>query len=212
MSTKPEQITQETRQLEVERVLQHSALDPFGILGVSRTCTPKEVKIAYRAKSLLIHPDKTAHEQARNAFEKLKKAEAELMDDEKRKSIQAMLSEARRELRAEWQKEVTEGRRSIEGIAEDTPAFESAVMAKYRAIMIDIEWRRRQKLKQRMADEGRAAAKDEEAVNEKRRKREAEKAWEDTRDDRVNSWRNFQAKSKAKSKPKKSKKPKLGAS
>ncbi|KAJ2803541.1 DnaJ sub C member 8 [Coemansia guatemalensis] len=212
MSAKAEQITQEIRQLEVERVLKHSALDPFGILGVSCTCTPKEVKVAYRSKSLLIHPDKTAHEQARNAFEKLKKAEAELMDDEKRKSIQAMLSEARRELRAEWQKDVTEGRRSSDQVSEDSPEFEKAVMAKYRAIMIDIEWRRRQKLKQKMADEGRAAAKEEEAANEKRRKREAEKAWEDARDDRVNSWRSFQAKSKTKSKAKKPKKPKLSAS
>ncbi|PIA16189.1 hypothetical protein COEREDRAFT_81404 [Coemansia reversa NRRL 1564] len=207
MGTNTEQITQETRQFEVERVLKHSALDPFGILGVSYKCTPKEVKMAYRTKSLLIHPDKTTHEQARNAFEKLKKAEAELMDEEKRKSIQAMMNEARRELRAEWQKDVTEGRRSSDEISEDTPAFEKAVMTKYRAIMIDIEWRRRQKLKQKMADEGRAAAKEEKDADEKRRKREADKAWEDARDDRVNSWRSFQAKSK-----KKSKKSKLSAS
>ncbi|KAJ2775070.1 DnaJ domain-containing protein [Coemansia nantahalensis] len=178
---------------EVERVLRHSTLDPFGILGLATACTADEVKAAYRTRSRLIHPDKTDHGQARDAFERLKRAESELMDDEKRASIRAMLAEARRELLAE--------RQTRPAPAGETPAeLEAAVLAKYRAIMVDIEWRRRQKLKKSMADEGRVAAREEEVALERRRKRDADKAWEDSRDDRVNSWRSFQAKAKGKAK------------
>ncbi|KAJ1732429.1 DnaJ domain-containing protein [Coemansia biformis] len=187
---------QKRRQDEVERVLRHSTLDPFGILGVAQACTPDDVKAAYRAKSRLIHPDKTDHAQARDAFERLKQAESELMDDEKRTSIRAMMGEARRELLAERQKQAAQdgGPAAGEGSAE----FEAAVLAKYKSIMVDIEWRRRQKLKQQMAAEGRAAAREEEAALERRQRRDADKAWEDTRDDRVNSWRSFQSKAKSK--------------
>ncbi|KAJ2851453.1 DnaJ domain-containing protein [Coemansia brasiliensis] len=188
---------------EIERILTHSVLDPFGILQVSRSCTPEEVKAAYRTKSRFIHPDKTKHEQARAAFEKLKKAESELMDTEKRESIRKMMAEAQRELLAEWKTQVAKGERQAEDCNESSSKFLDAAFARYKKIMVDIEWRHRQRLKEKMAAEGAAAKKEEEARNEKRRKREAEKAWEDSRDDRVSSWRQFQAK---KSKSKRTKK------
>ncbi|KAJ2000571.1 DnaJ domain-containing protein, partial [Coemansia thaxteri] len=182
--------TQLSRQREVERVMAQSMLDPFAVLQVLRTCTTTEVKLAYRNKSRLIHPDKTAHAQAREAFERLKRAETELMDDEKRKSILGMMEEARRELAAEWQADVASGKRN-----KEMDGFEEAALQKYKSIMVEIEWRRRQKLKQEMAAEGAASAKEEAAAKEKRRKRDAEKAWEDSRDERVSNWRNFQASS-----------------
>ncbi|KAJ1899228.1 DnaJ domain-containing protein [Kickxella alabastrina] len=187
-----QEATQLARQREVGRVLAQSLLDPFAILQVPRTCTPSDIKAAYRNKSRLIHPDKTAHEHARDAFERLKKAESELMDDERRRSILAMINEARRELTAEWQAEVMSGERGEEDARMEGDAFELAVLEKYKKIMVEIEWRRRQKLKQEMAAEGAATKKEEERAEERRRKRDAEKAWEDSRDDRVSSWRSFQ--------------------
>ncbi|KAJ2454782.1 DnaJ domain-containing protein [Coemansia sp. RSA 2424] len=189
--------TQLSRQQEVDRVLSQSVLDPFGILQVPHTCSTNEIKLAYRNKSRLIHPDKTAHAQARDAFERLKRAETELMDNDKRKSILAMLEEARRELAAEWRKE--------DG-GEESEAFKRAVVAKYKAIMVDIEWRRRQKLKQELAAEGAASAREEEVAKERRKRKEDERAWEDSRDQRVSSWRDFQAGSSSGKSGKKSKK------
>ncbi|KAJ2057333.1 DnaJ domain-containing protein [Coemansia aciculifera] len=193
--------TQLSRQREVDRVLTQSVLDPFSILGVPHTCTPTDIKLAYRNKSRLIHPDKTAHAQARDAFERLKRAETELMDDDKRKSILTMMQEARRELAAEWKRE------------EKGEEFERAVVEKYKAIMVDIEWRKRQRLKQELAKEGAASAKEEEAAKERRKRKEADKAWEDSRDQRVSSWRDFQAGSSGKKSKKdgQSKKAKLAA-
>ncbi|KAJ2538779.1 DnaJ sub C member 8 [Coemansia sp. RSA 1287] len=60
-----------------------------------------------------------------------------------------------------------------------------------------------------MAAQGTAAKKEEEATNEKRQKRQADKAWEDNRDVRVSDWRKFQAKG-GKSKKSKTKKTKQG--
>ncbi|KAJ2724351.1 DnaJ domain-containing protein [Coemansia sp. Benny D115] len=186
--------TQLSRQNEVERVLSQGLLDPFALLELPRTSTPAEIKAAYRNKSRLIHPDKTDHPQARDAFEKLKKAESQLMDDEKRQSILALMSEARREVLALWQQEVQQGKRRPEDASEDVAEFEAAAMAKYRAIVVDIEWRKRQRLKQEMAAEGKASRKEEELAREQRRKKDEQRVWEDGRDDRVTSWRSFKAK------------------
>ncbi|KAJ2321205.1 Vacuolar protein sorting-associated protein 41 [Coemansia sp. RSA 2704] len=184
---------------EIQRILGHSVLDPFSILGVAQDCTADDIKAAYRTKSRLIHPDKTKHDQARPAFEKLKRAEAELMDDAKRTSIQRMMQEARRELAAEWKAEVASGKRKPEDADESSSIFDDAALAKYRSIAIDLEWKRRQQLKKQMATEGAAARRDEEQASEKQRKREADKAWEANRESRVDSWRTFQAKGNASS-------------
>ncbi|KAJ2636730.1 DnaJ domain-containing protein [Coemansia sp. RSA 1286] len=196
-----QEATQLARQQEVDRVLKLSALDPFSILQIPQTGTPAEIKAAYRAKSRLIHPDKTAHPQARQAFERLKAAESDLMDDEKRHRILAMIEEARRELQSEWkqQEQNDQQHRSADEV-------EKLVMARYRKIMVDLEWRRRQRVKQEMAREGEAGRREEEMAATKRRKQEKEKAWEESRDERVSSWRSFQNKSKGKSKSAKNKK------
>ncbi|KAJ2705268.1 Vacuolar protein sorting-associated protein 41 [Coemansia sp. IMI 203386] len=175
-----QEATQLARQQEVDRVLKLSALDPFSILQIPQTSTPTDVKAAYRAKSRLIHPDKTAHPQARQAFERLKAAESDLMDDEKRHRILAMIEEARRELQSEWkqQEQNDQQHRSADEV-------EKLVMARYRKIMVDLEWRRRQRVKQEMAREGEAGRREEEMAATKRRKQEKEKAWEESRDERV---------------------------
>ncbi|KAJ2556512.1 DnaJ domain-containing protein [Coemansia sp. RSA 1933] len=189
--------TQLLRTQEVDRVLAESPLEPFAILGVAPTCSTDDVRAAYRSKSRLIHPDKTTHLRAREAFEKLKRAESELMDDGKRKSIVALMDEARREVAAQWQQNGD----------KDGQAFEVAAKAKYRAIVVDIEWRRRQKVKQELAAEGAIKAKAEDDARERRRKRDAEKAWDAGREERVGSWRDFVASGSIKKKKKKTKKP-----
>ncbi|KAJ2688594.1 DnaJ domain-containing protein, partial [Coemansia sp. RSA 1285] len=126
-----------SRTQEVDRVLSESPLDPFAVLGVTHTTSANDIRLAYRNKSRLIHPDKAVHERAREAFEKLKRAESELMDDTRRKTILGLMDEARREVAAQprWQ-----NREAADG--DGGEEFEVAVREKYRAIMVDIEWRR----------------------------------------------------------------------
>ncbi|KAJ1647693.1 DnaJ domain-containing protein [Coemansia asiatica] len=189
-----QEATQLARQQEVDRVLKLSTLDPFAILQIPQTSTTLEIKAAYRTKSRLIHPDKTAHPQARQAFERLKAAETDLMDEEKRSRMLKMIEEARRELQSEWRERTW-----------DKGEFEEQVMVRYKKIMVELEWRRRQKIKKEMAREGELSRREEEMVAEKRKRREMEKAWEESRDERVSSWRSFQAKAGS-SKKKKNKK------
>jgi len=64
------------------------ALNPLEVLEIPPSrylqLTPKDVKIIYRKKSLLLHPDKCKHPRAQEAFDVLKKAETSLTDEKQK--------------------------------------------------------------------------------------------------------------------------------
>lgn len=60
------------------------AVDYYKLLGVSRDATVKEIKKAYRQKSLEFHPDKNKDEGAAEKFAEIARAYEVLSDDEKR--------------------------------------------------------------------------------------------------------------------------------
>lgn len=76
---------------------------------------------------------------------------------------------------------------------------------KTKFVLIESELRRRKQVKAQMAEEGREKRKADEEVEARKRKRENEVAWEETRDQRINSWRDFkkgeEKKKKKKAKP-----------
>jgi DnaJ-class molecular chaperone len=61
------------------------AEDFYKLLGISRSATHKEVKKAYRQKSLEFHPDKNKAEGAADKFAEINRAYEVLSDEEKRK-------------------------------------------------------------------------------------------------------------------------------
>lgn len=61
-----------------------SAEDFYKLLGISKTATSKEIKKAYRQKSLEYHPDKNKAEGAAEKFSEINRAYEVLLDDEKR--------------------------------------------------------------------------------------------------------------------------------
>lgn len=61
-----------------------SAEDFYKLLGISRKATNKEIKKAYRQKSLEFHPDKNKAEGAADKFAQINRAYEALMDEEKR--------------------------------------------------------------------------------------------------------------------------------
>ena len=149
----------------------------------------------FRKKSLLIHPDKTKNPQAPDAFDRLKKAQAELSDDKKRGRLDEAIADARMLL-------IRERKWTVDNPELKTPEFAADWREKTREVLIDNELRRRKQLKAQLAEEGREQRKAEMEIEERKRKRENDVAWENTRDNRISSWRDFQ-KGGAKKKKKK---------
>ncbi|EJD06455.1 DnaJ-domain-containing protein [Fomitiporia mediterranea MF3/22] len=185
------------RELEVERILKAFKLNPYEILDIDESIPTEQVKRRYRQLSLFIHPDKTPHKRAPEAFDLLKKAESELSDEKKRAEVDATVMQARnlllREHKLPTNIEDTDPR-----LKDLSPPFRTQLRLKCKEIMIDEEVRRRKAIKMNLANEGLEAQRQEAEQLAKKRKAEADKVWEETREERVGSWRNFASGSKKK--------------
>lgn len=69
--------------------------------------------------------------------------------------------------------------------------FERKWADKTRMVLVDNEQRRRRQLKGQMQEEGRQQRREDEELEARKRKRQHEQDWEATRDQRIDSWRNF---------------------
>lgn len=195
------EVSEAERENEVHRILGCFKLNPFEHLKLSFDSSPDEVKKQYRKLSLLVHPDKCKHPQAQEAFAALAKAQQLLLDLQERGYILDQVTAAKEELRAKRKKElkkdsaskiksqVDEGK--YEEQYERSEEFQQQLIIKVREILTDKEWRRR-KMQMRISEEEGRLKKDEEETKEMwKRKREHEEKWEETRDQRVSSWRDF---------------------
>ncbi|KAI0661725.1 DnaJ domain-containing protein [Cubamyces menziesii] len=189
------------REMEVERILKAFKLNPYEILDIDQDATTEEIKKKYRQLSLFIHPDKTSHPRAPDAFDLLKKAESDLSDKTKREELDAVISQARAIL-LKAQNLPLNTRDDDVRLKELTPPWRQQFLAKAKELLIDEEVRRRKAVKMNLANEGLEARKKEEEVNAKKRKAEEEARWEETREQRVESWRSFANNSKKKKKSK----------
>ncbi len=158
--------------------------------------------MTYRKKSLLIHPDKTSNPSAPDAFDRLKKAQTELMDEKARTRLDEAIADARMLL-------MRERKWTVDSPELKTAAFARDWREKTKEVLIDNELRRRKQMKAQLQEEGRAQRKEDEELAERKRKREHEQAWEQTRENRIGSWRDFKngASGDAEKKKKKKLKP-----
>ncbi|KAG9314989.1 hypothetical protein JVU11DRAFT_4098 [Chiua virens] len=200
------------REVEVERILKAFKLNPYDILDLDETAKPEDIKRKYRQLSLFIHPDKTPHPRAPDAFDILKKAEAELSDTSKRTELDATIASARTTLLRSLSlpTNLTDDDARLKNLADDpkmkaqglTTPWRIMLKEKIKEVLIEEEVRRRKAIKMNLANEGLEARKKEEEVTSKKRKAEEDKAWEESRETRVDSWRSFSSTSKKKKKAK----------
>ena len=80
---------------EIDRILKAFRLNAYAVLDLQPGVPESDIKIVYRKKSLLIHPDKTKNPQAPEAFDRLKKAQTELMDEKHRERLDEAIADAR---------------------------------------------------------------------------------------------------------------------
>ncbi|KAM6576628.1 hypothetical protein CsatB_028465 [Cannabis sativa] len=204
------EVSEVERDNEVLRILSCFKLNPFEYLNISFDSTPEDVKRQYRKLSLLVHPDKCKHPQAKEAFGgycfplsfmALAKAQQLLLDQQERDYLVSQINAAKEELRAKRKKHLRKDTASkIKSFVEEgkydqqyeqSEEFKQELKLKVRELLTEQEWRRR-KMQMRISEEEGRLKKDEEETKEMwKRKREHEEQWEGTREKRVSSWRDF---------------------
>ncbi|XP_073303938.1 J domain-containing protein spf31-like [Primulina huaijiensis] len=195
------EVSEVERDNEVKRILSCFKLNAFEYLNLPFDSSLVDVKRQYRKLSLLVHPDKCKHPQAKEAFAALAKAQQLLNDSQERAYLLNQVNAAKEELRAKRKKQlkkdtasklkslVDEGKYEQE--YERSEEFQQQLKLKVREVLTDQEWRRR-KMQMRISEEEGRLKKDEEETKEMwKRKREHEEQWEGTREQRVSSWRDF---------------------
>ncbi|XP_052190518.1 J domain-containing protein spf31 [Diospyros lotus] len=195
------EVSEVERDNEVIRILSCFKLNPFEYLNLSFDSSLEDVKRQYRKLSLLVHPDKCKHPQAKEAFGALAKAQQLLHDQQEREYVLNQVKAAKEELRAKRKKELKKDTASkIKSLVDEgkyeqdyerSDEFQQQLKLKVREILTEQEWRRR-KMRMRISEEEGRLKKDEEEAKEMwKRKREHEEQWEGTREQRVSSWRDF---------------------
>jgi DnaJ homolog subfamily C member 8 len=172
------------------------------VLDLQPGVPDSDIKIVYRKKSLLIHPDKTKNPQAPEAFDRLKKAQSALLDEAQRKHLDECIADARQLL-------IRQHKYNVDSEELKTEEFRLEWRRKTVEVLVDAEARRRRQMKAKMQEEGREKAKEDAEFEERKRKREHEKDWESTREKRIDSWRDFQKGVKKTEEGKKKKKMKV---
>lgn len=157
----------------------------YAVLDLQPGVPESDIKIVYRKKSLMIHPDKTKNPQAPDAFDRLKKAQTELMDEKHRERLDEAIADARMLL-------IREHGWTVDSPELKTDAFARSWRDKTREVLIDNEMRRKRQMKAQMQEEGREQRRVETELEERKRKRQHDQDWESTRDQRIDSWRQFQ--------------------
>ena len=179
-------LTRIMQDAEIQRILSAFRLDAYAVLDLQPGVPDSDIKIQYRKKSLLIHPDKTSNPQAPEAFDRLKKAQTSLLEEATRNHLDECIADARMLLMREKKlsKDDTEVMQSEE--------FKKEWRKKTVEVLVEAEARRRKQARAKMQEEGREQKKQEDELAERKRKRDEEKKWEDTREERIGSWRDWQ--------------------
>ncbi|KAL1362705.1 hypothetical protein HN51_010929 [Arachis hypogaea] len=195
------EVSEVERDNEVLRILSCFKLNPFEYLNLPFDSSIDDVKKQYRKLSLMVHPDKCNHPQAKEAFGALAKAQQLLLDQNERDYLLSQVNSAKEELRAKRKKQLKKDTASkIKSLVEEgkydqqyekSEEFQQELKMKVRELLTEQEWRRR-KMQMRISEEEGRLKKDEEEQKEMwKRKREHEEEWEGTREKRVSSWRDF---------------------
>jgi DnaJ family protein C protein 8 len=160
------------------------SLDAYAVLGLQPGVPEGDIKKVYRAKSLLIHPDKTKNPLAPDAFDRLKKAQSMLLDEKLRAELDENVADARMLLMRE---------KKLTADDEETRSEEFRKEWREKTIWVirDNEMRKQRQMKAQMREEGRQQKKEDEEAAERKRKRDHDDAWEKSREQRIGSWRDF---------------------
>uniref|UniRef100_A0A668SQ00 DnaJ homolog subfamily C member 8 n=1 Tax=Oreochromis aureus TaxID=47969 RepID=A0A668SQ00_OREAU len=195
-----------TSKQQIDRLLRPGAsyfnLNPFEVLQIDPEATDDELKKRFRALSILVHPDKNQDDPDRSqkAFEAVDKAYKLLLDPEQKKRALDVIH-AGKEYVEHMETELTTVLHIIHVFFIFLSLqFKQAVYKQTMKLFAELEIKRKEREAKEMHERKRAREEEIEAAENAKRQREWQKNFEETRDGRVDSWRNFQAKGKSKEK------------
>ena len=179
-----------TQDYQLQRLLGATFVNPYDILEVGAEASEEEVKKKYRMLSILVHPDKCRHEKAADAFHLLEQAYKQLMDPEKRRIYQRVMREAKE--RVEYERKKENARRQALG-QDPLPAetFNVEVQNMCKKLFEEIEERKQHFERLDSAYKRKKRTEAEKTKVQEEILKEDLKAWEENREKRVESWRNF---------------------
>lgn len=172
----------------VESIVKNILLwrNPFDVFTATLDTPLDELEKRYKKLALKIHPDKCKHPQAMDAFDALKKSLKLLKEPESRAQYGRVMKTSRDRVTEQWKKD---GRSRNNRFEEKE--FERDVKKMTQKLIIDGERSAKRALEMRLANERREKEEEMSKIKEMKAELEAEKVWDDSRTERVNSWRDF---------------------
>jgi len=188
---------------EIARLLRPGSryfnLNPFEVLNIDPDINFEELKKAYRKLSLLVHPDKNPDNgNAQEAFSVVNKAYKMLQDKPQLKFCRDLVAAAHQRYDEKLEEKRTEaaekGLLKIE--EDDDTVYKRGLRAEICKMFADVHKKQEQILEKDAANRKREREEELRRMEELRKQAEFEEAWEEQRDERVNSWRNWDEKRK----------------
>nr|CAD7441717.1 unnamed protein product [Timema bartmani] len=199
-----------TPKQQIDRLLRPGStylnLNPFEVLQIDPDIALDEVKKKYRRLSILVHPDKNPDDQerAQQSFEIINKAWKTLENEDTRAKCMDVIEEAKArtdhmiaEKRKKLKKEV--GGHGGGRVDEDDPVtYKRAVYVMTMKLFADMERKRRELDTRDMEERKRKREQEIDEEEKATMEKEWQKNFEESRQNRVNSWKAFQAGSSTK--------------
>lgn len=178
-------------------------LNPFYVLQVDPEATEEENKKQYKRLSILLHPDKNPDNRdlASTAFESVSRAYKLLQEKETSDKFKLIIEDAKNriiKMMEDKRKEAT--CKGLPPPVEDPSKFSHLVNVMASKQLADYEIRRDGKDKKEQAEKKRESDAAEESAKRLKKLEEDKKKWEDSREERVTTWKDFKMKGEKKKK------------
>jgi DnaJ family protein C protein 8 len=184
-------------------------LNPFEVLQVDRDTPLNEIKQKFRRMSILVHPDKNLddNERAQKAFDAVNKAWKTLDNPEGYKQCVEVIEEAQKkadeiiaEKRKKLKKELKASNQGLSLSSNELPPIDPeelkhTIHVQTCKMFADLERLRREHDMKDMHERKRKAEEESEEHERKKLEQEWNKNFEESRSDRVNSWRSWKTSS-----------------
>eukprot|EP00611_Tribonema_gayanum_P010729 TRINITY_DN2080_c0_g2_i3.p1 TRINITY_DN2080_c0_g2~~TRINITY_DN2080_c0_g2_i3.p1 ORF type:complete len:484 (-),score=203.12 TRINITY_DN2080_c0_g2_i3:489-1895(-) len=180
-------------------------LNPYEVLMLDTDATVEDIKQRYRKLSTLVHPDKRLDMPlARDAFEEVKQAYQQLIDDDRRKLAVATIEAVRLRVAKERARLVAKGGLTPQALEAQHSSADAHARKAVMKEFASIEMRRREIEEHKQAQKKRERSQEDEEQAKLKKTFAREKEWneEEGRDKRMGNWRDFAKTGKA---PKKAK-------